>query len=308
MVETLKLEERIEKKVPVEKPVSLGKIMVATDFSPVSRRALDYAVSLARRFGSRIYLTNVITFAGHPVWETADVPVPTTEDLRSGAEKNAKEIVDSGCFYGVPHEVIVEEGALWPTLGTLIEKHGIDLLVLGTHGMSGALKVVFGSCAEEIFRHARIPVLTVGPAITEEAPFEAEFKNILCATAFGPAAEREAAFAYALAQEHRARLVLLHVARRPDELFEVDDEVERESVGRRLQELLPTGDKPLCKVEYEVAHGEPVPEILNVARAMRADLIVIGAKKRESLAGHMPFTKAFGVVRGAHCPVLTIKS
>lgn len=55
------------------------------------------------------------------------------------------------------------------------------------------LKVVIGSSAEQIFQQVRIPVLTVGPAVPGQPPFEAEFKNIPCATDFGPAAEREVA-------------------------------------------------------------------------------------------------------------------
>ena len=307
MTETLKLEEKPQQKTPATYSVSLARIMVATDFSPVAERALDYAVSLARRFGSRIYLTHVVTYEGHGVLEP-DLGAPTNEKFRDLAWQNAKAIEDSGRFFGVPHEVVIEEGSLWPALEPLLDKHKIDLLVLGTHGMSGPLKAVFGSSAEEIFRQARIPVMTVGPAVTQEPPFEAEFRTILFATDFGPSAEREAAFAFAIAQENRARLMFLNVTPFKAGHPELEAVKERELITHQLQELIPRADKLHCKPEIDVAYGEPVAEILRVARETKADLIVIGAKKRGTLSGHLPGTKAYGVVRGAQCPVLTIKS
>jgi nucleotide-binding universal stress UspA family protein len=303
-----RIEEQSEQKVPPKKEAMLARIMVATDFSPVSDRALDYAVSLARRFGSQIYLTHVIPFPGHSMMEPG-LAVPTAEDLRAGAKRQMQDIVDSGALYGVPYEVILDEGLLWPALEMLLEKKKINLLVLGTHGMSGAMKAVFGSAAEAIFRQARVPVLTVGPAITKQAPFEAEFQNILFATAFGPGAEREAAIAFKLAQEHRSKLTLLHVTERPDGFTSFNAEAEREAIRRQMRELVPACCEPACKLEFHVTYGsDPVREILRAAHETKADLIVIGAKKRGALAGHVVHSKAFRVVRDAGCPVLTVKS
>lgn len=307
MTEALKVEEKPQQTTPAIPQISLARIMVATDFSPYADRALDYAISLARRFGSRIYLSHIVTYEGHGVLEP-DLGMPARERFRQLAQQNAKAIEDSGRFFGVPHEVLIEEGSLWPALEILLEKHKIDLLVLGTHGMSGPLKAVFGSAAEEIFRQARIPVMTVGPTVTQEPPFEAEFRTILFATEFGTGAEREAAFAFAIAQEHTARIMLLNVAPFQAGLPELEAVAEREHITRRLQEFIPRTKELHCKPEIDVAYGEPVAEILRVARETKTDLIVIGAKKSGALSGHIPGTKAYGVVRGAQCPVLTIKS
>ena len=307
MALTPALEERTKEKIPAKKLVSLARIMVATDFSPYSDQALDCALSLARRFKSKIYLTHVITLAGPGVME-AEVGAPSREQLWNLAKESTKKIEDSGRLSSVPHEVVIEEGTLWPALEKLIQKYEIDLLVLGTHGTTGVLKVLIGSSAEQIFRQARIPVLTVGPAVPRQPLFQGEFKNILCATNFGPGAEREAAYAFALAQEHGAKLVLLHVTPRPATVSERDTVLQRETNTRKLTELAPTGVDLVCKPEYRLAPGEPVEEILRIAQDTKADLIVIGAKKQESLAGHVPHTMAYRVVCGAGCPVLTIKS
>jgi len=63
-----------------------------------------------------------------------------------------------------------------------------------------------------------------------------------------------------------------------------------------------------CKVEVRVVFGNPAEQILRIAKETNAELIVMGAKHRRSLAGNVPHTKAYRVVSAAHCPVLTIRS
>ncbi len=301
------LEIKEEKKPAWKELFPLANIMVATDFSPTAARAVDTAVSLARRFGSRLYVAHILGYAGYEGSEP-ELGTPVAEIPRRIAEKKVKELEDSGRLFGVPYETVFEEGTLWPAIHQLIERHKIDLLVLGTHGLTGVKKILTGSFAEEIFRQARIPVLTVGPAATDEPLFEAEFKTILLATDFGPAAEREAASAFALAQEHRAKLLLLHVSSHKEGLTERDLVYERESIVHLMKELIPTGYELTCQQQFHLAFGEPVAEILRVAAETNADLIVIGAKQRAYLAGHIPHTKAYRIVCGAKCPVLTIKT
>jgi nucleotide-binding universal stress UspA family protein len=54
--------------------------------------------------------------------------------------------------------------------------------------------------------------------------------------------------------------------------------------------------------------GDAAGEILHYAEETKADLIVMGAKARRSLAGHLPGTTAYKVVSKAHCPVLTVRT
>jgi nucleotide-binding universal stress UspA family protein len=287
--------------------ISFSRIMVATDFSPASDRALEFAASIARRFNSKIYLTHVVAVDGYPM-VAPEIAVGSLEKLRTDAEAKLGGIVESGRLYGIAREIIIAEGTLSSAIQVLVENHKIDLLVLGTHGASGFKKLVIGSGAEQVFRQARIPVLTVGPHVIGEPLYEAEFKNILFATDFGPGVDREAAYAFALAEEHRARITLLNVVRYVEEFSEEAVTRKRDWVTRQLQELVPAKANLTCKPEYLMVIGEPVDEILRWADATKADLIVMGAKPRKGLAGHTPHTKAYRVVSGAKCPVLTIKS
>ena len=290
----------------VSKKVSLTKILVTTDFSPGSDRALDYALALARRYDARIYLTHVL--APDPfLYAEPALAEATYEKVRQAAEQGMADILVSGKLRGVPHEVRLEEGNTWPVLAKLIEKHEIDLVVTATHGRGKVQKVLIGSVAEEIFRQANCAVLTVGPHVKEEPVREVELKNILFATNFGHGAELAAAHAFSLAQEHGARLTVLHVIQEATAFREESVRRQREVTVERLQKVVPEGAENWCKPVFRATFGEAVEEIITMARETNADLLVMGAKTRESLAGHVPVTIAYSVVTKARCPVLTVR-
>ena len=284
-----------------------NNILLATDFSPASDRALGYAASLARHYSSTIYLTHIITLDGYPM-VSPEFAASSFQKRHARAEHKFRELLKSGRLFALPYKAVVQEGNLWPAIEGLIEKYHVDLVVVGTHGMGAVRKILIGSRAEEIFRNARVPVLTVGPSTRKEPMYELEFKNILFATDFGRSAEREAEYAFSLAQEHCSRLRLAHVFPHPQTSGEDTLALEKENIVAQLRELVPGGTGLRCKLDFQVAVGEPVAEILQIATETNADLIVMGAKKRETLAGNVPLTTAYRVVCGAPCPVLTVRS
>src|SRR5690349_22817623 len=286
--------------------VSLAKILVTTDFSPESDRALDYALALARRYDARIYLAHVIApdpfFYAEPALAEA-----TYEKVRQAAEQGMADILVSAKLRGVPHEVLLEEGSVWPAIEKLIGEHETDLVVTATHGRGKVHKVLIGSVAEEIFRQAKCAVLTVGPRVKGEPAREVELRNILFATDFGAGAEKAAAHAFSLAQEHGARLTMLHVVQEATAFTEESVRRQREFNIQKLEKLMPEGAENWCKPVFRATFGEATEEIITMARETNADLIVMGAKAMKNLAGHAPFAVAYHVVTKAHCPVLTVR-
>src|SRR5271169_5665990 len=142
-------------------------ILVATDFSPASDQALEYAVSLARHYSSTIYLTHIITLDGYPM-VSPEFAASSFQKRHAQAEHKFRELLKSGRLFGLPYKAVVQEGNLWPAIEELIEKYHVDLVVVGTHCMGAVRKILIGSRAEEIFRNARVPVLTVGPSTRKE--------------------------------------------------------------------------------------------------------------------------------------------
>jgi nucleotide-binding universal stress UspA family protein len=298
--------EQQKQQIDIGKRVSLTKILVTTDFSEVSDRALDYATAVARRYDARIYLAHVITPDPFQFAEP-QLAQATYEKVRQAAEEGITDILISGKLRGVPHEVLMDEGNVWSTLEKMIVEHEIDLVVAGTHGRGKVQKVLIGSVAEEIFRQANTAVLTVGPAVKGNTQKEIELNQILFATDFGPGAARAAAHAFSLAQEHNASLTVLHVIESAAAYTEESVARQREINIVRMKQLMPEGSENWCNPEFRVTFGAAVEEILIAARESKADLIVMGAKARKRLAGHVPLTIAYNVVTKATCPVLTVR-
>src|ERR1700758_1648347 len=197
--------------VELSSRIALKNILFLTDFSEPSEAALPFAVAIARGYGAKVYTLN------------AFMPAPyayTTSELSAAAmevqEENAKAEMHrvEASFAGLPHESIIERGiGVWPAVQQATREHAIDLVVLGTHGRTGAAKLLLGSVAEEIFRTVECPVLTVGPQANFCPDRSGKFHQVLFATNFSSDSREAAACAVSLALESEAHLTMMHVIR-----------------------------------------------------------------------------------------------
>jgi nucleotide-binding universal stress UspA family protein len=283
-------------------PVSMKNVLFATDFSRHSNDALPYVVSIARKYGSKVFAVHVHStspLGGHP---------PTVE-LQAVAAQARREAAASLTeletpLSGIPHEFVVRLGDIWGELSSLVEDKGIDLIVVGTHGRSGAGKLLMGSVAERILREAPCPVLSVGPNVSGEPGSIADIHTILYPTDFST--ESMAAFPYALslAQEDQARLYLLHVMPAPL------DDLQEASLRGHVRALVPAEAKLWCEPKALVESGDPPEVILDVAEELGVDLIILGIKHVSRFAGtrtHLGMATAYKIVRQSICPVLTVR-
>jgi nucleotide-binding universal stress UspA family protein len=220
------------------------------------------------------------------------------------AQQSLDRFSDQGPLDDTPHMEVLERGELWNVLEDQIQRHKIDLIVLGTHGRHGLKKFVLGSAAEQIFRCASCPVLTVGPHVAP--PQEpATFISIIAAIDFSAGSLQALPYALSLAEENQAELVLFHVI--PLVPIEHQESVAA-SARTHLEELLPTDASDWCRPECLVRFEFPAEGILNLAETRHADLIVMGVHRRAPVASaHLPWATAYQVVCHATCPVLTVR-
>jgi nucleotide-binding universal stress UspA family protein len=294
--------------------IALQSILFATDFSSASEQALGYALGIARRYDAKILLAHVIRPDAYQLVPPEAVTV-TAEHTRRFAEQQMSRLLVSGRLRGIPHQVLLGTGELWPVLSEFLEQHEVDMIVVGTHGRTGVRKLLLGSVAEEIFRLAPCPVLTVGPHVVPRTSLEAgvngALRRILLATDFTPNSARAAAYAFSLAQEHMAHLTLLHVVQETPERSHQNQARVQEFFQRRMAELLPPEAELWCEPEFLLEHGTPADVILRAAQGESAetcaDLIVLGVRKAANFPGHLPPATAYKVVCQATCPVLTIR-
>lgn len=129
-------------------------LLVPLDFSGKSRQALRYAVPIAQKFTAKIHLVHVLPPPGKA--ELPDLARIKLTALRRLGDMAAELLpprlrAGNAVLIGRPAEQILQ----------LAEKNNIDLIVLTTKGRSGLARVIVGSTAESIMRHASCPVLSV---------------------------------------------------------------------------------------------------------------------------------------------------
>ncbi|HEY5175359.1 MAG TPA: universal stress protein [Terriglobales bacterium] len=283
--------------------IAISKILLATDFSPESQNALKCAISLAKRYESKLFLAHAIS---EEASLTAGDAWPALIDTaQRNAEDSMVQLEQTADLQSLPHEVLMQAGETWEVLSRLVSDQNIDLIVMGTHGSGGIDKLMLGSTAEKVVRHATCPVLTVGPCV-RMLSLE-RFGNILYATDFSTGSLRALTYALSLAEEDRAEFTMLHIVEsKPVSEAELVDWKRRDC--ERLSQLVPTDIDLPYKPEIEVETGDPAKEIVRLADARNAELIVMGSHSGGAVSTHLPWTTLHHVLQHAHCPVLTVRA
>lgn len=275
-------------------PVRIKNILLATDFSDCSQRALSYATNLARHYGSNLRILHVFD------------PLSYSENL-DGVQRRAAEVANER-LNGIPHQFVLEVGDVFEVLKRCAEQNDVDLVVLGTHGRKGVSKLLEGSMAERVFRHVVTPVLTIGPYVASHLD-QGEFSRVLYATDFSMASERALPYALSIAVEYGAQLSLVH-AIIPSEAPQEDPSGAITSQYRlRLAAIVPADSGPRSVPDVIVEHGLAAETILSVASRRGTELIVMGVRSKGTFRAstRLPWPVAHNVVSRAECPVLTIR-
>jgi universal stress protein A len=136
------------------------KILFATDFSPTSDAALQYATSLARDSGALLLITHIeelpMPYAGGEMY-IAQPEYPNPEIRRM-----LEAVVPPDKSVRFEHRLVM--GSAADDIVRIANEEGVDLIVIGTHGRTGLKRVLMGSVAECVMRLATCPVLTIKQA------------------------------------------------------------------------------------------------------------------------------------------------
>lgn len=297
--------------------MSIERILCPVDFSEFSQRALDHAGTIARWYGAKVLALHV--FAVPPGLEKifpharggildGDGRGEILNDLQALAAPLRER--------DVPVDLVLREGDVASRIRELAEAAAADLIVVGTHGRRGYERWLLGSVTERILRVAACPVLTVPRAATSPAASPADWTTILCPVDFSPASLAAVDYALSFAQQVNARLVLLHVvewfldqaalAGASPELARYHRVLHDEAL-ERLEALIPAAARDWCRAEALVAHGRPYERVLEAASDQAASLIVMGAQGRAGVRLAFFGSTTQHVIRGAVCPVLSVR-
>jgi nucleotide-binding universal stress UspA family protein len=292
-------------------PVRVKKILYLTDFSQPSEAALPFATAFGRGYGASVCALHVLMPAPY-LLTLPELTVPEIEAEDENAHVEMQRVESQ--LAGLQHDTIVVRGiGVWPVVERAIQDPDVDLIVLGTHGRTGAEKLLLGSVAEEIFRRSPVPVLTIGPGVRSSVHNGARFHRVLFATDFSPESFAAASYAVSLAQENHSHILLLHVMPKPRQRNDSEDRLFEMSVAEAIHQLyaiVPRNADLDFPPEVAVEYGEPADRIVEVAKQRGVDLIVLGVRQaagRMGAATHLERATAHKVVAHAACPVLTVR-
>jgi nucleotide-binding universal stress UspA family protein len=295
--------------------IHIGNILVPTDFSDGSRKAVIYGISLARQFGARLSLLHVVEptppFTG---LETVPIAIEPQTQLADG-EKRMGEFVAQNVPADVAVTPLVRSGSTAREISDFAKTHEIDLLIASIHPHNRVSRAVFGGITERIVHQAPCPILIVRENehefLAAEGAHEIRIKRILAPIDFTPCSNKALRYAFAFARKFDANVFSLHVIEPEKPLIVIETAgFGKEQVvdtENRMKDLLESLDGSVM-FETAVVHGSPHREIIDAADERDVDLVVVGEHCRTGLLGRfMLGSTADEVVKGAHCPILVVR-
>ena len=303
--------------------IVFSNILVPTDFSPISLKALEYACTLGTAFGAILHLLHVNDIAVEA--PTLAALSPPSRELKAKLlhrlDSIAAEI--SAPTRGLRRHV--RSGKAFNEVCEAARDLSADLIVTATHGYSGLKRILLGSTTERIVQHSFCPVLVVREHQREFVSSRSRERahnrrricldRILVPTDFSEHSRHALSYALAFAKHFGAEVILLNAiyphyyASNPD-YFSSDygsllDEAHR-AAKAEMAKLLQATSFDGVSFKTRIEEGHPVQTILDVAKEWDADLIVTSTHGRTGLEHVLIGSTAEQVVRYATCPVLVV--
>jgi nucleotide-binding universal stress UspA family protein len=154
--------------------LQLRRILLPTDFSGCANYALPYAAAIARAAGAAIICVHVVEpIVPAVAYSGLAEPMPIadiSEQLEDSAERELPELASCEEFSGLKVEEVIVHGDAAAEIVRVAGEREVDLIVVSSHGRTGLGRIIFGSTAEAVVRHASCPVLVVKPPPPEGEP------------------------------------------------------------------------------------------------------------------------------------------
>jgi nucleotide-binding universal stress UspA family protein len=266
--------------------ITVRNILLATDFSECSERALSYALGIASRYESRLHLFHCIDPTPYNLVEP-DAVQTARDDARRELERLASDL-PRGRAKKVEVKVVAEAGDLAVILARTVKDLDLGLIVVGTHGRTGWRKLV----------------LSVGPSANRTRIQEFGPKNILLVREASARFQLAESYASSLARKYGSRLTVVDVLEnRSGRVVTQVSQLERceGEQGNTIPDRTWTSSSQL---PTEI--GMQSDLILQFADQTAADLMMLAVPAAHRFADRFLSTNLYRVVCDAPCPVLTV--
>ena len=293
---------------------SITTVLVPTDFSDLSYKAVRYAAALVRKIGAKLHVVHVaeIDFA----LPGAALPGrnPLVDDTKEA--QALRDQIQAAAGSDVVAALHGRTGRAFDQVVRFSGELSADLIVMSTHGLTGVRRVLFGSNAERVVQYSTCPVLVVRAGQPEPSSSEQlRLGTILVPIDFSASSEEALRTAVGFAQQFDARLVLLHSVFAPvipaaagyaAPSLDVPLEQLRSAAQEQMHALVERTAFNGVRHETQIATGFPGETICSYADRSGVDLIVMSSHGRSGLMHVLIGSVAEHVVWHALSPVLVV--
>lgn len=275
----------------------MKKIIVPVDFSEYSEYALKAAAKLALKNDAEVLALHMLEMPEIMLTGAGEESQKVIYFIKL-AEQRFKEFLKKDYLKDVKVTPIVKHLKVFSEVNDEAKKHGADLIVMGSHGVSGAKEFFVGSNTERVVRNAEIPVLVIKQDI-----LDVDFEVVVMACDFSEECIETYLKASKMFNDLNAKMYLIHV-NLPNDRFKSSIEIEKEVVNffTKSERHLEKMDLVHYVCDYSVEDG-----IINSANKLGADLIVMPTHGRKGLAHFFQGSIGEDVANHSTLPVMTFK-
>jgi nucleotide-binding universal stress UspA family protein len=268
----------------------MEKLMVATDGSKYSERAIREAISLAKICSSNLIAVSVVktnlefdSVLPQFVEKAEQEAIKHLESVKTQATKEGVNCITIVSRSEEPYEDIVHHAS----------KNNVDMIIMGTHGKTHMKRLMMGSVTALVIGHAPCNVLVL------PLNSKVKCKNVLIATDGSKYSEAAASEALGIAKRCGSSLIVISVASSDAEIASAKDNVHKVSEA---------AEKEGIKTASVVTTGKPYEAIIETSKQKKADLIVVGSHGRTGLARLLMGSVTERVIGHAETAVLVVKA
>lgn len=304
-----------------DRPSMIQDILVPTDFSDCADAALDHALRLAERFDATLHLVHVISELDAGLYGLVGGGHKASrldEHIESEVQNRLTDIAADAASLNIRTEVLQQFNLdVDAAIDDYVSEHGIDLVVMGTHGRTGLRRLMIGSVANKLIRRTWCPVLTVRSQSENGEASRTEYENVLAPIDFSDHSKVALRLSKEIAARYNAHLHLLFVAERQVlptfsdtglpgvSVVEMDPEIVSNAEAA-LSELNENVGGPKVSSTYHVKEGEVAQDIIDFSETHDIDLISMATRGLTGFSRFLLGSNTERVVRVAPCPVLTV--